>query len=187
MKKKEARLFYQNLRNELTTDDIKNLSLKIINNFINHFETSNKTISVFLPIISKREINTTILFSLATNFKIVIPKWNEETNQLTHYFYEPNKTTFITSKFGIQEPENGEIITPQNIDYVLTPLLAVDKKGFRVGYGKGVYDIFFKSCSQKTIKIGLHLFDIIEKIDDINTFDIPLDYCITPESIIGFE
>lgn len=187
MKKKEARLFYQNLRNELTTDDIKNLSLKIINNFINHFETSNKTISVFLPIISKREINTTILFSLATNFKIVIPKWDEETNQLTHYLYEPNKTTFITSKFGIQEPENGEIITPENIDYVLTPLLAVDQRGIRVGYGKGVYDSFFNNCSAETVKIGLHYFNITQKIEDVNDFDVPLNYCITPEKIFHFE
>jgi len=187
MKKKEARLFYQNLRNELTTDDIKNLSLKIINNFINHFETSNKTISVFLPIISKREINTTILFSLATNFKIVIPKWDEETNQLTHYLYEPNKTTFITSKFGIQEPENGEIITPENIDYVLTPLLAVDQRGIRVGYGKGVYDTFFNNCTAETVKIGLHYFNITQKIEDVNDFDVPLNYCITPEKIFQFE
>jgi 5-formyltetrahydrofolate cyclo-ligase len=187
MKKKEARLFYQNLRNELTIEDIKNLSLKIINNFINHFETSNKTISVFLPIISKREINTTILFSLATNFKIVIPKWDEETNQLTHYLYEPNKTTFITSKFGIQEPENGEIITPENIDYVLTPLLAVDQRGIRVGYGKGVYDSFFNNCTAETVKIGLHYFNITQKIEDVNDFDVPLNYCITPEKIFQFE
>ncbi len=187
MKKKEARLFYQNLRNELTAEDIKNLSLKIINNFINHFETSNKTISVFLPIISKREINTTILFSLATNFKIVIPKWDEETNQLTHYLYEPNKTTFITSKFGIQEPENGEIITPENIDYVLTPLLAVDQRGIRVGYGKGVYDSFFNNCTAETVKIGLHYFNITQKIEDVNDFDVPLNYCITPEKIFHFE
>ena len=187
MKKKEARLFYQNLRNELTAEDIKNLSLKIINNFINHFETSNKTISVFLPILAKREINTTILLRLAINFKLAIPKWNKETNQLTHYLYEPNKTTFITSKFGIQEPENGEIITPENIDYVLTPLLAVDQRGIRVGYGKGVYDTFFNNCSTETVKIGLHYFDITQKIEDVNDFDVPLNYCITPEKIFQFE
>lgn len=187
MKKKEARLYYQNLRNQLTEDEINNLSLKIINNFINHFETSDKTISVFLPIIAKREINTTFLFSLATNFRLAIPKWNEETNQLTHYLYEPSTTTFITSKLGIQEPENGEIITPENIDYVLTPLLAVDKKGIRVGYGKGVYDTFFKNCSAETLKIGLHYFDITQKIEDTNDFDVPLNYCITPEKIFHFE
>jgi len=187
MKKKEARLFYQNIRNQLTEDEINNLSLKIINNFINHFETSGKTISVFLPIIAKREIKTTILFSLATNFRLAIPKWDEEKNQLTHYLYDPSTTIFNTSKFGIQEPKKGQIVNPKQIDYVLTPLLAVDQKGIRVGYGKGVYDSFFKNCSSKTTKIGLHFFDVLEKIEDANEFDVPLNYCITPEKIIRFE
>jgi 5-formyltetrahydrofolate cyclo-ligase len=106
---------------------------------------------------------------------------------LTHFLYEQNKTTFITSKLGIQEPENGEIITPENIDYVLTPLLALDKNGMRVGYGKGVYDTFFKNCSAETLKIGLHYFDITQKIEDTNDFDVPLNYCITPEKIFHFE
>jgi 5-formyltetrahydrofolate cyclo-ligase len=187
MKKKEARIYYKNLRNLLNDQQLNELSLKIINNFISNFELENKIISVFLPIQIKKEINTNYLLNEDLKIKIALPKWNLQTNELIHLLYHPKKTKLITSEFGIQEPSDGILIEPNNIDIVLTPLLAVDKKGFRVGYGKGVYDIFFKSCNQKTLKIGLHLFDIIEKIDDINTFDIPLDYCITPESIIRFE
>ena len=187
MKKNEARLFYQNLRNQLSEEDLNNLSLNMIKNFTENFELKDKTISVFLPIIAKKEINTTILFSLADNFKLAIPKWNHEKNQLTHYLYEPTSTRFITSKFGIQEPEKGQIIATENIDYVLTPLLAIDQKGIRVGYGKGVYDVFFKSCLPKTVKIGLHFFDIIKKIEDINELDVPLDFCVTPEKITCFK
>ena len=106
---------------------------------------------------------------------------------MAHIVYEPKKTTFSTSKLGIQEPENGEIINPENSDYVLKPLLALDQKGIRVGYGKGVYDTFFKNCPHKTVKIGLHYFDITQKIEDTNEFDVPLNYCITPEKIFHFE
>ncbi|MGY8855544.1 MAG: 5-formyltetrahydrofolate cyclo-ligase [Burkholderiales bacterium] len=34
-------------------------------------------------------------------------------------------------------------IENDNIDLVITPLLAFDTKGYRVGYGKGFYDRFF--------------------------------------------
>jgi 5-formyltetrahydrofolate cyclo-ligase len=41
------------------------------------------------------------------------------------------------------------------IEVVFVPLLAYDKQGQRVGYGKGFYDKFLAECSPATVKIGL--------------------------------
>ena len=40
------------------------------------------------------------------------------------------------------EPVDGVEIPSTKIDVVFVPLLAVDKKGHLVGYGKGFYDTF---------------------------------------------
>ena len=69
---------------------------------------------------------------------------------------------------------------------MFVPLLAIDTKGNRVGYGKGYYDRFLKQCKKDCLFIGLQLFDEIIQIDDINQFDIALHYCITPTQIIQF-
>jgi 5-formyltetrahydrofolate cyclo-ligase len=50
---------------------------------------------------------------------------------------------------------------------VFVPLLAFDKKGNRVGYGKGFYDAFLSKCKPETIKIGLSFFEAEETIDDV--------------------
>jgi 5-formyltetrahydrofolate cyclo-ligase len=67
------------------------------------------------------------------------------------------------------------------IDLVFIPLLACDLQGNRVGYGKGFYDRFLSKCRYDVKKIGLSFFDPVDKIEDVNVFDIPLDECITPK------
>ena len=95
-------------------------------------------------------------------------------------------TSFTTNTFGLTEPKNGEEINANEIDIVFVPLFIFDLRGYRVGYGKGFYDKFLASCKNDVIKIGFCYFEPIEKIDDTNNFDIPLNYCITPHNIYEF-
>lgn len=95
-------------------------------------------------------------------------------------------TVFQVNKYGIEEPVDGIDMFPTEIDMVLVPLLTFDKRGHRVGYGKGYYDRFLKQCRKDCLKIGFSYFEPIDHIDDTNGTDIKLDYCITPETIYQF-
>ena len=74
----------------------------------------------------------------------------------------------------------------QKIDLVIVPLLAFDIKGYRVGYGKGFYDKYFLKTRPNCIKVGLSFFDPVDMISDKNEFDVPLNYCVTPNKIYEF-
>jgi 5-formyltetrahydrofolate cyclo-ligase len=65
-----------------------------------------------------------------------------------------DNTIFETNKFGIDEPIEGIDMIPSEIDLFIVPLLSFDKKGNRVGYGKGYYDRFLKRCRRDCMKIG---------------------------------
>ena len=95
-------------------------------------------------------------------------------------------TEFELNKFGIPEPVNAMPMFPEELDLVFVPLLAYDKKGHRVGYGKGYYDRFLKECKDDCIKIGFSFFDPEASIEGVSRHDIKLDYCITPERIYSF-
>ena len=98
-----------------------------------------------------------------------------------------DETVFEKNAWGVSEPAHGIAGNKKGIDWILVPLLAFDNKGYRVGYGKGFYDSFLAGCRPDCLKFGFSFFDPVDRIDDINSHDIPLDICITPGSIYHFS
>lgn len=95
-------------------------------------------------------------------------------------------TPFTKTNLNIYEPAHGEVCAPDQLDMVFVPLLAFDKKGFRVGYGKGFYDKYLSLCREECIKVGFSYFDVLEKEIEHHEFDVPLDLCITPQTVYVF-
>ena len=69
----------------------------------------------------------------------------------------------------------------------MVPLLAYDKTGHRVGYGKGYYDRFLKETRPDCLKIGLSAFQAEAEIPDTHEGDVRLDMCLTPHETIRFN
>jgi 5-formyltetrahydrofolate cyclo-ligase len=103
---------------------------------------------------------------------------------MQHILLQEN-TCITVSKFGIPEPQQGIEVLAHSIDVVFVPLLAFDKKGHRIGYGKGFYDRFLKQCAPEAQFVGLSFFAPENKIPSAS-HDIALDYCVTPTNIYTF-
>jgi len=186
--KREIRKIFQTKRNSLTLEEVNSYSLSIVELLEKELGFKNKIISVFLPIEHKKEINT--YFFVEKNIHnciITAPVSNFNDSTLKHIQLTNLKEQIKINQFGIPEPTFGEEIKVEQIDFVLVPLLAFDKKGYRVGYGKGFYDRFLKECKKECVFIGLNYFDPIDKIEDINEFDIPLNLVVTPQKIYYFN
>lgn len=95
-------------------------------------------------------------------------------------------TSFAVNQYGIAEPVSGEEIQPADVDLVFVPLLAFDKKGYRVGYGKGFYDRLLHRCREDCTRAGFSFFGPVDQIEDVNHFDVPLTIGITPQTIYEF-
>ncbi|MCX5695883.1 MAG: 5-formyltetrahydrofolate cyclo-ligase [Candidatus Omnitrophica bacterium] len=57
--------------------------------------------------------------------------------------------------YGVPEPVISRFIRPEDLDLVITPGVAFDKKGNRLGRGKGYYDRFLSKIPKDTPSIGL--------------------------------
>lgn len=181
MLKKDLRLKYSKLRNDLSIAEIESLSLELTNELLQLPIWHHSFYHIFLSIEEKKEINTDYILNILSgkDKNIVIPKTNLKTNTLSHYLLTDN-TLLKNNKWNIPEPLNGISISEDQIEVVFIPLLAFDLKGNRVGYGKGFYDDFLKKCSKDVLKIGLSFFEAEETITDVRQEDITLDYCVTP-------
>ena len=140
---------------------------------------------IYLPIKAKAEIDTTLILTLlqGKDKQVILPR--TKGSELEHILLT-DITKLKINGLGIPEPEKGIKISPEQIDVIFLPLLAWDKTGNRLGYGKGFYDNFLSQCRKNTIKVGLSFFDPVEKIIDIRSKDIQMDFCVNPEGIKKF-
>jgi 5-formyltetrahydrofolate cyclo-ligase len=165
--------------------------IRLANIFFQFFDlTSIEIIHIFLPIRKQHEINTWLIiqkiFTLFPHITLLTSRSNLDTYQMENYLLKPD-SVIKENRWGIPEPDQATPYLKSKIDLVLIPLLAFDRQGFRVGYGKGFYDRFLSPLSQKTIKIGLSNFTPVERIEDINKYDVKMDFCVTTEQVWHFS
>ena len=187
MTKKELRLKHKSLRNTLSNEQVEELSLAVANKLLVLPIWDGLYFHLFLTIEEQKEIETEFILNILAgkNKEIVVSKSNFDTFEMTHFLMTEN-TKFQKNKYNIPEPIDGLEVPVTKIDVVFVPLLAFDKLGNRVGYGKGFYDRFLSKCKPETIKVGLSLFEAENKISDASADDVRLDYCITPTEVYRF-
>ena len=152
--------------------------LKDLINFKNY-----KIIASFISF--KSEISTQFLNEfLFNNGKILclpLIKNNSETLNFIEYNL---KTKLVSGKFGIMQPSDlSKEFLPE---IILTPCLAFDENGFRLGYGGGYYDKTFsylKKIKHKFISIAVAFDD--QKIDELvhDKYDQKIDYILTEKKL----
>lgn len=185
--KKELRLKYKALRNQLSSDNWDEMSLAIANKIVTLPIWEKTYFHIFLPISEQKEVDTEYILHLLSgkDKEIIISKSDFQTREMTHFLLTDN-TKIKKNEYHIPEPVDGIEVPTHKIEVVFVPLLAFDKAGHRVGYGKGFYDKFLAECRPETIKIGLSFFEAETSIEDVFEQDVKLDYCVTPNSVYGF-
>lgn len=190
MFKAELRKLYLARQRSLSPLERLEKSRLIARNFFQRFSLEKvRILHIFLPIEKNNEIFTAEIYrQIWLNFpciKTVIPRVNFVINEIENVEFNQD-TNLLLNKWQILESPTKELVEPQNIDIVIVPLLAFDKKGFRAGYGKGFYDKLLGKCRTDCIKIGLSYFPPVELISDAKEYDVKLDYCLTPQKIYKF-
>ena len=188
MNKKELRKIYLKKRTALSDAEYLRLNALLCTQFFAAVRLDDvHVLHTFLPIRKTREVNTWMIIErLQKDFpqiKVSVPKINNQTSQLENYYLE-GPEQLKNNTWEIPEPVKGVPTPNEQIDAVLVPLLAFDKRGHRLGYGRGFYDRFLSTCRADCLKIGLSFFGMEEKIDGIDEKDVALDLIITPDTVV---
>lgn len=189
MNKVELRRIFKQKRAALTAAQVAEGSRAVAQRFFSFFEVEKmKAVHCYLPIRRKNEIDTfPIIYTIQEKYlktQVVVPRALPQTNTLEHYQWLPDMT-LVMNEWDILEPDPVSNIKYQiaNINLVVVPLLAYDRQGQRVGYGKGFYDLFLAECRPDVLKVGVSFFDPVAQISNANDTDVRLDYCITPQRV----
>ena len=92
MLKKELRLKYKSLRNQLSENELEEMSLAVANKLLTLPIWDKTYFHVFLPIIEQKEVNTEYILHLLSgkDKEILISKSDFATRSMTHFLLTDN-------------------------------------------------------------------------------------------------
>lgn len=176
-----------NVKKELSTmskEVYKTRSQMIHNKTLNLNELKDAHI-IALTISRFPEVDTRDLIQMLwkQGKQVAIPKCEPATHEMTFYIFTSFDELEIVFK-DLFEPiiERTTKIAKEDIDLVITPGIAFDRKGYRLGFGGGYYDRFLVDFNKPKISIAFEE-QIVEKVPT-DAYDLPICKIVTEEQII---
>lgn len=138
----------------------------------------------------RSEIDCRAVLAKCRDFGMItaLPITGDDATPLSFGVFSGNEHELIAGRFGIAEPPaHARLVTP---DIILSPLLACDVRGYRLGYGGGFYDrtiAGLKEAQHSVYVIGVGYDAQYVRSVPIDEFDQPLDGLLTPSQFIHFD
>ena len=172
------------LRQKQTNDDARNAADSAAEHALQLLgDVNGKTISLYMPI--KGELDPLVLGEKlrATGATVALPRVHSDNVPMS--FREWRKDDPLNKGFGgIREPdENAPEVTP---DILIVPLAAFDRRGFRIGYGKGHFDRTLGPLERTLRPLTVGYAFAFQEVEEVprELHDVPLDAVVTETEII---
>lgn len=119
---------------------------------------------------------------------LVLTKISRTTNDLDLYLVKDMPNEHVPGAWGISEPAPylRPRLLPRDLDLIVTPGIAFDRTGSRIGYGRGYYDRLLRAChtaGKRPLTVAaafeLQIVDILPMEDhdvNIDAIATKLDY-----------
>lgn len=164
------------LRKNFTGAERDNADRAVLNAFFSEFG-GFKSYFIYNSFSSEARTDLIIERLLKENKRVYLPR--VEGKDMLPVLYGGG---FKKGAFGIWEPLGDPF--GGEADITVIPLLAVNGRGFRIGYGGGFYDRYLKDKNTKKVGMGygFQLSDFEEE-----PFDVPLDWFVCEKGITNFS
>lgn len=94
-----------------------------------------------------------------------------------------DRSRLALGSFHIEEPQGDETCDISQIELIVVPAVGLDRKGNRVGRGKGYYDRLLAGAKAVTVGVGYD-FQLIEDGIETEPHDVGVDVVITQSRAI---
>ncbi len=178
MNKSDLRQLIRERKRQYSSEELEVLSLAVIRRILRHPKVvAAQTIMAYYAL--PDEVNTHQLVDelLRQGKKVLLPKIIDG-ERLELRVYSGREAMQEATSFHILEPVGRLFTDYENIDLALVPGVSFDKKGNRLGRGKGYYDRLLASIPH-AYKVGV-CFDF-QKVELIpaSDWDIPVDEVVS--------
>lgn len=145
------------------------------------FFAAARSVALYSPI--RNEVATDVLFAaaVAAGKQVFFPRVRAAELE----FAAVDRISALQpGSFGIHEPGPAAAVAGA-IDLVVVPGVAFDRRGHRLGYGRGFYDRYLAAAGATMDKVGLcYRFQLLDRLPD-DQHDQELDWLVTEDAVIS--
>ena len=148
-----------------------------------------RSVAIYLAVDGEADPGAIAAVALTRGQRVYAPVLHGETLRFARL---RGDTPLRRNRFGILEPAAADCIDPRQLDVVLTPLVAFDDSGTRIGMGGGYYDRCFGFLKQRMRWIRPKLIGLAYEFQRLRTisrndWDVPLWAAVTEQGIYRFQ
>jgi 5-formyltetrahydrofolate cyclo-ligase len=170
-------------REKLSKGEVRERSKSIVEQLLSLPEFFRSDVIHIYISSKKNEVDTHELIRVLLKQKkrVVVPIADKVTKSMKHSELF-SLSELVGGAYGILEPKMYRPVPVADLQVIVVPALAVDRKGNRLGFGAGFYDRFLHDVRLPSIALGYD-FQVIDEVPNEKT-DIPVSFIITEQEII---
>ncbi len=163
------------------------LSEKIVQNALSLKELGNaRCIAAFLPIGDEVDARKLLEKLMSLGKKVCIPVVAEDGSCIRFANLKSFDEGLVAGPHGTLEPVRKNFTDPGQIGIFFVPGLAFDRKGGRLGWGRGYYDRFFSESGARGLRVGLAFGFQVGLRLPVERHDVLMDALVTEKEVLRF-
>lgn len=147
------------------------------------------TVHLYWPVTEDGEVDTRPLLQTlrgwgATVVLPVVTSYDPASPRMEHRRYE-GRASLSPNRWGLLEPTDTPRVAPEALDAVIVPGLGGDRRGTRLGRGRGYYDAFLRTCPIPRILLTYNacLVDTLPS----DPHDVPVTTIVTEREVVTLD
>ena len=183
----ELRQRNRKLRAEMNADQL-GVAANLLANRIFDLDEYHRSqrLATYFAVNGEIGLDPVIDHALAAGKQVYLPNLDQQSLRFSPYF---RAQKMRINKFRLPEPDvdEAEMLTPEELDLVLAPLVVFDSERNRIGMGGGFYDrsFAFRKSPESTTPVLIGIAHEMQKVDRIvpEAWDVRLDMIVTDQAV----
>jgi 5-formyltetrahydrofolate cyclo-ligase len=148
------------------------------------FKTS-QTVMIFMSLPTEVETSTLAIKAWQEGKNVAVPRVDWGGNRMEPVEIRSLDLDMKTTGPGIREPIAGTVLPLGCIDMIVIPGLAYDRRGYRVGRGRGFYDRFLSQQDFQGKRVALCFHEqLMADAIPCEPHDMPMDLIVSDKEVI---
>ena len=146
-----------------------------------------EVVMLYLPTPQEVDTAQVALHAWQADKTVLAPKVNWSQKHMLAVEIRSLDDGLATSRLTVREPAEGAACPPEEIDFIIVPALAYDRRGGRLGRGGGFYDRFLAQPGLRAVRCGLGFDEQVVEELPAEAHDRPVDILVTDKEVLRFS